>query len=134
MPGPEATELACYFGMLSRGRVGSVLAGLGFILPGFLLMLLLAWLYDSFYRYAMDTPARRYILASFTAVQSCVSAMVVRAVHRLGMNALQHSDTKQISMFLVLLAFLAGLQNVLGINFFITLGVGGLLLSFLFDL
>lgn len=112
--------------MLSRGRVGSVIAGFGFILPGLLLMLLISWLYDSYYRYAMDTSARRYILASFSAVQSCVSAMVVRAVHRLSMNALQHGDTKQISMLLVLLAFLAALQNVLGINFFISLAVGGI--------
>src|SRR6188768_3054958 len=26
LPGPEATELSCYFGMLSRGRLGSLLA------------------------------------------------------------------------------------------------------------
>src|SRR5215211_4038055 len=34
LPGPEATELCVYFGYLSRGRLGAVLAGLGFILPG----------------------------------------------------------------------------------------------------
>jgi chromate transporter len=36
LPGPEATELCVYFGMLSRGRLGAFLAGLGFILPGFM--------------------------------------------------------------------------------------------------
>ena len=40
LPGPEASELCIYFGMLSRGRVGGLLAGLGFMLPGLLLMLL----------------------------------------------------------------------------------------------
>ena len=40
LPGPEATELACYFGMLCGGRVGALMGGLGFVLPRFLLMLL----------------------------------------------------------------------------------------------
>src|SRR5687768_5831923 len=41
LPGPEAHELCVHFGMLAGGRVGGVLAGLGFMIPGFLLMLLL---------------------------------------------------------------------------------------------
>ena len=47
LPGPEATELCVYFGMLARGRIGALLAGLGFVLPGFLLMLTLSWFYLS---------------------------------------------------------------------------------------
>src|ERR687894_1596680 len=47
LPGPEAHELCVYFGMLARGRLGAVLAGLGFMLPGFGLMLLLSWAYVS---------------------------------------------------------------------------------------
>jgi len=31
LPGPEATELACYFGYLAKGRVGAFLGGLGFL-------------------------------------------------------------------------------------------------------
>jgi len=38
LPGPEAHELCVYFGMLSRGRIGGILAGLGFMLPGFMLV------------------------------------------------------------------------------------------------
>jgi hypothetical protein len=34
LPGPEATEIASYFGLLSHGRIGGLLTGLGFILPG----------------------------------------------------------------------------------------------------
>src|SRR6185369_9909287 len=48
LPGPEAHELCVYFGMLSGGRWGGFLAGLGFMLPGFLLMLLLTWIYVQF--------------------------------------------------------------------------------------
>ena len=45
MPGPEAHELCVYFGRIRGGRLGGFLAGLGFMLPGFLLMLGLSVLY-----------------------------------------------------------------------------------------
>ena len=39
LPGPEAHELCVYFGRLRGGKLGGFLAGLGFMLPGFILML-----------------------------------------------------------------------------------------------
>lgn len=39
LPGPEAHELAVHLGLIRGGRVGALLAGLGFMLPGFVLML-----------------------------------------------------------------------------------------------
>jgi chromate transport protein ChrA len=41
LPGPEAVELCMFFGYLASG----VAAGLGFILPGFVLMLVASYLY-----------------------------------------------------------------------------------------
>src|SRR5918997_574154 len=41
LPGPEAHELCVHFGMIKRGRLGGIAAGLGFMLPGLLLILLL---------------------------------------------------------------------------------------------
>lgn len=38
LPGPEAYELCVHLGMHARGRIGGILAGLGFMLPGFVLM------------------------------------------------------------------------------------------------
>ena len=45
LPGPEAHELCVYFGRIRGGRLGGFLAGLGFMLPGFVLMLGLSILY-----------------------------------------------------------------------------------------
>ena len=39
LPGPEAHELCVHMGTLRAGRLGGLLAGLGFMLPGFLLVL-----------------------------------------------------------------------------------------------
>lgn len=45
LPGPEAHELAVYFGTVKRGRAGGFLTGLAFMLPGVVLVTLLAAAY-----------------------------------------------------------------------------------------
>ena len=45
LPGPEAHELCVYFGRIRGGKLGGFMAGLGFMLPGFVLMLALSVLY-----------------------------------------------------------------------------------------
>jgi chromate transporter len=124
LPGPEATELACYFGMLSRGRPGAIIAGLGFLLPGFSFMLLISILYVNF---GLSSPI---VSKSLASVQPCVAAMVLRAVHRISETALYDDEINSFSIHLLLLAIFAALQNVAGINFAITLVYGGLLYGF----
>src|SRR5687768_14001031 len=82
LPGPEAHELCVYFGMTVRGRWGGFLAGLGFMLPGFVLMLLLIWFYIS---YGIQSPVAKII---FTGFQAAVVALIVAAVHRIGKHSL----------------------------------------------
>ena len=43
LPGPEAHELCVHLGIRAKGRLGGLLAGLGFMLLGFVLMIALAW-------------------------------------------------------------------------------------------
>lgn len=64
LPGPEAHELCVYFGMIARGRIGAFLAGLGFMLPGFILMLALSWFYVT---YGITSP----IFMDRTQLNSC---------------------------------------------------------------
>lgn len=70
LPGPEAAELCMFFGCLSAGRAGGIVAGLGFILPGFILMLLASYLYS------LAGFENMYFNASFKALQPIVAAMV----------------------------------------------------------
>lgn len=83
LPGPEAAELCCYFGMVRRGRVGAVVAFLGFILPGLVLMLAASWLYV---RFGMRSA---WIIAAFAGAQPAVAAMMVNAAVHLGRKTLQ---------------------------------------------
>lgn len=70
LPGPEAAELCMFFGCLSNGRVGGIIAGLAFILPGFVLMLVASYLYT------LTGLENRYFNASFRVLQLIVAAMV----------------------------------------------------------
>src|SRR5215213_7418704 len=45
LPGPEALQLAIYVGYLKRRIPGAILAGLTFIIPGALVMIVLSYLY-----------------------------------------------------------------------------------------
>lgn len=77
LPGPEAHELCVYFGRLRGGRLGGFLAGLGFMLPGFVLMLGLSILYVE-----ADLAGRLGEL--FYGLTAAVGALVARALVRLG--------------------------------------------------
>lgn len=48
LPGPEALQLAIYVGYLKRGLLGGILAGLTFIAPGAVVMVILSWLYVTY--------------------------------------------------------------------------------------
>ena len=82
LPGPEAHELCVHLGIRAKGRIGGLLAGLGFMLPGFLLMLGLAWLYT---RLKIEGTV---LGALFLGVQAAVLAVILRAVHRIGEHVL----------------------------------------------
>lgn len=70
LPGPEAAELCMFFGCLSAGRIGGIIAGVAFALPGFVLMLLASYLYS------LAGFENKYFNASFRALQPIVAAMV----------------------------------------------------------
>ena len=77
LPGPEAHELCVYFGRLRGGRVGGFLAGLGFMLPGFLLMLGISALY-------VEADIASNLHELFYGLTAAVGALVARALVRLG--------------------------------------------------
>jgi chromate transporter len=77
LPGPEAHELCVYFGRLRGGRLGGFVAGLGFMLPGFLLMLALSIAY-------VEANLAGDLDELFYGLAAAVGAIVARALVRLG--------------------------------------------------
>ncbi len=114
LPGPEAHELCVYFGRLRAGKLGGLLAGLGFMLPGFLLMLGLSILYVEA---GLDTRFDEL----FYGLKAAVAALVAMAIVRLSRSFI--SD--------VPLALLAAASFALTLSgfggFVLVLAVAGLL-------
>ena len=112
LPGPEAHELAVHLGTVRGGRVGGLAAGLGFMLPGFFLVLLLSALYVQ-----IDL-AQPWILAAVLGIQVAVVALVTRAVQRIGRHIL-------VDRWLWAIGLLAAAATVAGITFWAVLPLGG---------
>ena len=84
LPGPEAHELCVYFGRLRGGKRGGFAAGLGFMLPGFVLMLGLSVLY-------VEAGLDERFEELFYGLKAAVGALVAMAIVRLGRKFI--SDT-----------------------------------------
>ena len=113
LPGPEAHELCVHFGMMKGRRLGGLLAGLGFMLPGLVLILAAAWLYQ---RLAFRHPL---IAAVFVGIQIGVIALVLRAVHRISDHALA-------DRWLSAIAAASAVCAALDVSFWATLPAAGL--------
>ncbi|HYC66697.1 chromate efflux transporter [Brevundimonas sp.] len=114
LPGPEAHELCVHLGIRARGRLGGLLAGLGFMLPGFLLMLLSAWAY---FRFDVERGAAGVVLAG---AQAAVVALIVRATHRIGRHVL-------VDRWLWIIGAAAGAATLLAAPFWLVLPAGAAL-------
>jgi len=76
VPGPNSTEMAIHLGYLRAGAAGAIFGGLAFILPAFVMMLGLSWLYFE----NATTPA---VADLFYGVQPVVVALLVVTAYRL---------------------------------------------------
>ena len=114
LPGPEAHELCVHLGMRAKGRVGGLLAGLGFMLPGFLLMMLAAW---AWFRFGIGGG---WAAPALLGAQAAVVALIVRAVHRIGGHIL-------IDRGLWIIGLTAGAAALAAVPFWITLPAGAVI-------
>jgi chromate transporter len=83
LPGPEATQLAIYIGWLLHKAKGGLVAGTLFVLPGFVALMVLSWLYAG----VGDVPV---VEALFFGLKAAVLAIVLAAVVRIGRRALRN--------------------------------------------
>ncbi len=83
LPGPEAQQLATYFGWLLHGVRGGLIAGGLFVIPGFIAIMILSVLYAGF----GDVAA---VEAIFYGIKPAVMAIVAAAVVRIGSRALKN--------------------------------------------
>jgi chromate transporter len=81
-PGPLAAQLAIYLGWLRGGWIGGTLVGAAFVLPSFLMVLALAWLYVAY----QGLP---WIQAAFYGIGATVIAIICGSANKLIRKTLQ---------------------------------------------
>src|SRR6266513_223511 len=77
MPGPLAAQCAIALGYFQAGVLGATLVGLAFILPSFLMVLALSWLYVTF-------GGLWWMQAVFYGIGAAVVAIIAIAAYKLG--------------------------------------------------
>lgn len=84
LPGPEATQLATYIGWMLHRTAGGLVAGVLFVLPGALVILVLSTVYAGFQKVPL-------VQALFFGIKAAVLAVVVEALLRIARRALKNS-------------------------------------------
>lgn len=84
LPGPEAQQLATYIGWLMHRTIGALVAGILFVLPGFLSILILSIVYANYQETVI-------VQSIFFGLKPAVMAIVLEAVWRIGKRVLKNS-------------------------------------------
>ena len=100
LPGPEAQQLAIYLGWLLNGTIGGLVAGILFVLPGYIALMALSAVYAQW-------GATTAVAAVFAGLGPAVLAIVSQAVHRIAKRALKNNVLKAIAIaaFVALFVF-----------------------------
>ena len=114
LPGPEALQLAIYVGYLKRKLWGGVVAGVTFIIPGALVMIVLSWLYV---RYGKP-PQVTDVLYVFKPV---VLGIIAAGIIKLG-----RASIRNVCLAVLLVGAFVGMRFA-GINLLLILLIAGLL-------
>jgi len=113
LPGPEALQLAIYVGYLKRKLWGGIIAGLTFILPGAVVMILLSWLYV---KYGSLPPVNDFLYILKPAVLGIIGAGIIKLTRAAIRNV----------FLAVLLAVAFFAMRFAGVNFLLILLAAGL--------
>ncbi len=85
LPGPEAMQLATYVGWRLHGTIGGLIAGLLFVLPGAMVILLLASLYTAFGQL-------EFVQSLFLGIKAAVIIIVIEALIKVSKRALKSAE------------------------------------------
>jgi len=101
LPGPEAQQLATYIGWLLHRTRGGIIAGVLFILPGVVAIMVLSWIYALYGRVGI-------VSALFFGLKAAVLAIVLQAVTRISARALKNWVMQTLAAIAFVLIFFMG--------------------------
>ncbi len=100
LPGPEATQLAIYIGWLMHGTLGGVVAGVCFVLPGALLLVLLSYIYVVYHQVT-------FIASVLFGFKAAVIVLVLGALQRIGKRAIRSVSFAVIALLALVMMYFA---------------------------
>ncbi|XTI82468.1 chromate transporter-domain-containing protein [Cenococcum geophilum] len=106
----KAAKLCIFFSCLSASRVRGIVAGLAFILPGFILILAASYLYT------LAGLKNKYFNASFRALQPIIAAIMFKATHKIADHSVIKHGTKKVDPFLIIAAICTAINSTLRLN------------------
>jgi chromate transporter len=115
LPGPQGVNCVAYVGYRLRGGLGALVSAVGVLLPTFVLIVGLTWLYVT---YASQVGILSNLFAGFIPA---VAAVMVSVVHRMAKNVLKGPR----EVIFAVLAALALLLAPHAMRLYITLGIVG---------
>ena len=114
IPGPNSTEMAIHIGQLRAGFAGLVVAGACFILPAAAIVMCIAWMYVRF-------GTMPQAVGLLYGIKPVIIAVVLQALWGLGRTAIK-------SRLLAVIAVVALVASILGVNDMIVLIGGGVVM------
>ena len=114
LPGPEALQLAIYVGYLKRKFWGGILAGITFILPGAVVMIILSWLYVKYGKLPQ-------VIDALYVLKPAVLGIIAAGIIKLGRAAIRN-----LFLAVLLVGAFVGMRFA-GINFLLILLLAGIL-------
>jgi len=114
LPGPEALQLAIYVGYLKRKLWGGVVAGVTFIVPGAIVMVVLSWLYVKYGK----LPS---VMNALYVLKPAVLGIIAAGIIKLGRAAIRN-----FFLAALLVGAFVGMRFA-GINFLLILLIAGVL-------
>src|SRR5437762_5216977 len=114
LPGPEALQLAIYVGYIKRGVLAGIAAGITFIVPGALVMIVLSWLY-------VDYGSLPQVNDALFVLKPAVLGIIAAGIIKLGRAAI-----KSVMLAVLLVGAFVGMRFA-GVNFLLILLAAGLL-------
>ncbi|HZE83042.1 MAG TPA: chromate efflux transporter, partial [Puia sp.] len=105
-PGPLAAQLAIYIGYIDFGILGATLAGIAFVIPSFIMVVILGWLYIHF-------GGLPWMQAVFYGVGAAVIGIITLSTYKLSRKSLGRDWLLwSISLVLTVFTFLGEKENI----------------------
>ena len=114
LPGPEALQLAIYVGYLKRGVLAGIAAGVTFILPGAVVMVILSWLY-------LEYGSLPQVNDALYVLKPAVLGIIAAGIIKLGTATIKNT-----TLGILLVGAFVGMRFA-GVNFLLILLLAGAL-------